>query len=122
MDILFLDNGNVGRSQMAAAMYEEYGPRHAAARSAVLRVASAEGGRLHPYVIQVMQEKGIDVSENTRSQLREEMLQLASYVVLIAEGKETELFDSERANEIWHVPNPKGTSLAFHREVRDDIA
>ncbi len=59
--VLFLCTGNSARSQMAEAFLRSYGGERYEAHSAGLEPKS-----LHPFTVQVMQEVGIDVS-NQRS-------------------------------------------------------
>jgi len=58
--ILFLCTGNSARSQMAEAFLRKYGGDLYEAHSAGL-----EPKGLHPLTVQVMQEVGIDISEQT---------------------------------------------------------
>lgn len=55
--ILFVCNHNAGRSQMAQAFFERHAPDGFRAESAGTKPASA----LHPEVIAVMREVGIDI-------------------------------------------------------------
>ena len=57
--ILFVCIHNSARSQMAEAFLKKYGREHFEAESAGL-----EPGKLNPHVVEVMMEKGIDISEN----------------------------------------------------------
>ena len=76
-------------------------------------------------VVDVMREEGIDVSNSARKQITPEMIAEADTVVLISENDEVDEVSEElRKNKkvvVWDIPDPKGTSLDFHRKVRDEI-
>jgi arsenate reductase (thioredoxin) len=57
--VLFLCVHNSARSQMAEAFLKKYGEGRFEAESAGL-----EPGRLNPYVVRAMAEKGLDISRN----------------------------------------------------------
>ena len=59
MKILFVCHYNVGRSQMAEAFLKKHG-----GESFEVESAGIEPGKLNPYVVRVMREIGIDISEN----------------------------------------------------------
>lgn len=58
--VLFLCTGNSARSQMAEAFLRKYDGNYFEAHSAGL-----EPKGINPFTIQVMQEKGIDISDQT---------------------------------------------------------
>jgi len=81
---------------------------------------------LTQFVIDSMNEEGVDVSERKRVQFTNEMIEEADRVVCILDPKDERDQDyiekmEGRCNEVWPIPNPKGTSLEFHRKVRDEI-
>ena len=64
--VLFVCTHNAGRSQIAQALFERYGPDDVRAESA----GSQPAQRVWPEVIEVMSEVGIDVSAASRSGCR----------------------------------------------------
>lgn len=77
MEILFICKGNVARSQMASALFNKYSGRQTS--SAGTNVFEKEGQKLKDIplaepVIRFMREEGLDVSENTRTQVTPEMV------------------------------------------------
>jgi arsenate reductase len=58
--VLFLCTGNSARNQMAEAFLRKYAGKHFEAHS-----AGMEPKGVNPFTIQVMDELGIDISNNT---------------------------------------------------------
>lgn len=128
MNILFICKGNVGRSQIAEALFrKKFGDEHIVV-SAGTKLSGPEQpiGELLPNiqeVLDVMTEEGVDVAGYVRKQLTEQMVVDADKVVVIME--DTEALPEYLANSPklirWNVPDPKGQDLAFTRDVRDQI-
>ena len=73
-------------------------------------------------VLEAMCEEGIDISENERIQLSEEMLGRFDDVIVLAEPYSFPEYFSKYPNlEFWTVDDPKDQELDFHRRVRDEI-
>jgi arsenate reductase (thioredoxin) len=70
---LFVCLHNTGRSQMSAALFE----RAAEGRHQALSAGTAPGARVHPEVVEVMRELGIDLSHRTPRKLDHELGQQA---------------------------------------------
>lgn len=128
MKILFICKGNVGRSQMAEALFrKKFGNQHEVF-SAGIKLSGPEEpiGNLLPHiqeVLDVMSEEGIDVSTAIRTQLTEAMVKEADKVVAIIEDEEKlpdYLLNSPKLVR-WNVPDPKGQNLEFTRKVKDEI-
>ncbi len=128
MKILFICKGNVGRSQIAEALFrKKFGDEHTAV-SAGTKISGPEEpiGNLFPQiyeVLEVMNEEGIDVSTSVRTQLTEKMVNEVDKVVAIIEDDEIlpeYLLTSPKLLR-WNVPDPKGKDLKFTREVREEI-
>jgi arsenate reductase len=74
---LFVCLHNAGRSQMSAALFE----RAAEGRHRALSAGTAPAARVHPEVVEVMRELGIDLSDRTPRKLDHELGQQADIVV-----------------------------------------
>ena len=126
--LLILCRGNVARSQMAEAFFHKLSPHP-------LNITSA--GTLVPRpgevlmsllpriaeLITAMQEEGIDLSQNTRTQVTPEMVCAADQIILVIDDRDPVpdyVMDHPRVLR-WDVLDPKGQSLEFTREVRDRI-
>jgi arsenate reductase (thioredoxin) len=128
MKILFICRGNVGRSQMAEALFKKMADDSFEVISAGIKLSGPEQpiGELSPAideVLAVMSEEGIDVSGNIRRQVTEEMANSASKIVLVVDECDPVpdyLVDNQKVVK-WDVLDPKGQSLEFTRNVKDQI-
>jgi glycerol uptake facilitator-like aquaporin/protein-tyrosine-phosphatase len=114
---LFACVHNAGRSQMAAAFFNLYGnPTGCCAISA----GTQPDVRVHPEVIQVMREIGIDLTTAKPQKLTEELARGASLLVTMGCGEECPFIPGLRTID-WALSDPKGQSLEAVRAIRDDI-
>ena len=128
MNILFICKGNVGRSQIAEALFrKKFGDQYEVI-SAGTKLSGPEQpiGELMPNikeVLDVMNEEGVDVSKNIRKQLTQEMVQNAAQVIAIIEDSEElpEYLLSSPKLIRWNISDPKGKDLLFTREVKNAI-
>ena len=114
MRALFVCLHNAGRSQMSAALWERAGHE---ARSA----GTTPAERVHPEVMEVMKELGIDLSGRTPQKLTTEMAEWADVVVTMGCGDECPYIPGKRYVD-WDLPDPKGLPIEEVRAIRDDIA
>jgi arsenate reductase len=112
--VIFACVHNAGRSQMAAAFFNQLAtPTKARAVSA----GTQPGSHVHPEVVEVMREVGIDLSDARPQRLTPQRAEL-----LVTMGCEDEcpvLPGTERAD--WPLEDPKGQPVERVREIRDDI-
>ncbi len=115
--VIFACVHNAGRSQMAAAFFNALAdPQKARALSAGTR----PGERVHPEVVAVMAEVGIDLSRALPQRLTPELARGARLLVTMGCGEECPVVPGVR-REDWPLPDPKGRSLDEVRRIRDDI-
>jgi arsenate reductase (thioredoxin) len=116
---LFVCLHNAGRSQMSAALFE----RAAAGRHRALSAGSEADpdGRVHPPVIEVMRELGIDLSDRRPRRLSTELVQAADVVITMGCGDACPYIPGKRYVD-WDLPDPKDRPLGEVRATRDDIA
>ncbi len=116
---LFVCLHNAGRSQMSAALFE----RSAHGRHRALSAGSEAdpNGRVHPEVVQVMRELGIDLSDRRPQQLTRELAERADIVVTMGCGDACPSIPAKRYID-WELPDPKGRPVDEVRATRDDIA
>jgi arsenate reductase (thioredoxin) len=114
--VLFLCIGNQGRSQMAHAFLERLGGHE-------VRSAGSRAGReLHPEVVEVMRELGIDLSGRTPRQLEPEAdAAWADVVVTMGCGDVCPVLPGKSYVD-WGIEDPIGQPLEKVREIRDGIA
>ena len=116
---LFVCVHNAGRSQMAEAFAKRRGLK---AASAGTMPASA----VNPMVVQVMKEKGIDISSNIPRLLTTEMINQASLVVTMGCSVEEVcprpmLAKMQKKLVDWDLEDPKGKPVEEIRKIRDEI-
>ena len=120
---LFVYVHNAGRSQMAAYIFNCL-----ARRLGVPASASSAGtnpaGRVHPNVVQVMEEWGIDLTQSRPQELTDEMGMLARGMITMGCEVDEEACPAlfMRNIEDWGLPDPAGQRLDETREIRDRIA
>jgi protein-tyrosine-phosphatase len=116
MNVLFVCLHNAGRSQMSAALFE----RAAAGRHHAESAGTTPGDRVHPEVVEAMNEVGIDLSEKTPQLLTTELAERADVVVTMGCGDACPYIPGKRYLD-WNLPDPKGRPIADVRRLRDDI-
>lgn len=108
---------NAGRSQMSAAFFNQLAdPSKARAISAGTQPAE----HVHPIVVDVMREVGIDLSNAQPQKLTEELAQGAEMLVTMGCGDECPYVPGLRRAD-WSLTDPKGLPLGKVREIRDTI-
>lgn len=118
-EILFVCVENAGRSQMAQAFAEKLGLRSSSA-------GTVPSNRVNPLVVEVMKEKGFDISRNIPKMLTVDMINHSSLVITmgcsVAEVCPKPILAQMQKKLIdWNLEDPKGKSLQEVREIRDDI-
>jgi arsenate reductase (thioredoxin) len=116
VNVLFVCLHNAGRSQMSAALFERATEGRHHAESA----GTTPGDRVHPEVVEAMNELGIDLSGNTPRLLTTELAEQADVVVTMGCGDACPYIPGKRYID-WDLPDPKGRPLADVRRLRDDI-
>jgi protein-tyrosine-phosphatase len=115
--VIFACVHNAGRSQMAAAFFNQLAdPGKAQAVSA----GTEPGARVHPEVQVVMQEVGIDLSNAKPQKLTEEMAKEAHLLITMGCGDGCPYLPGLR-REDWPLRDPKGLPLEEVRAIRDDV-
>ena len=116
--VLFVCLHNAGRSQMSRALFEQAaGGRHTA-ESAGSEVDP--DGHVHPEVVEVMNELGIDLSDRRPQRLSDELARRADVVVTMGCGDACPYIPGKRYLD-WDLADPKGRPVAEVRETRDEI-
>lgn len=116
-NVLFVCLHNAGRSQMSRALFEQASAGRHEADSAGTQPVE----RVHPEVIEVMGELGLDVAGRTPRRLEREQAEWADVVVTMGCGDECPYVPGRRYVE-WDLRDPKGRPLEEVRAVRDEIA
>jgi len=114
--IVFICVENARRSQIAQGFAEVFGGEKVEVYSA----GSSPSSQIDPLVIEVMKEKGIDLSSKRPKGLKD--LPPIEMDYLITMGCE-ETCPAVLAKKIiaWEIPDPKGKSIDVFRNVRDMV-
>lgn len=115
--VIFACIQNAGRSQMAAAFFEQLAnPAFARAISAGTRPAA----RVHAEVVDAMREVGLDLSGATPTLLTPELAAGADWLITMGCGDECPVLPGVRRDD-WPLPDPAGQSAQRVREIRGEI-
>jgi len=113
--VLFVCNHNAGRSQMAQAFFERYGPGDVRAESAGTQPAP----EIWPPVVEVMHEIGFDLSGRKPKKLTLEMQLHADWAITMGCGDACPYVAT--IVEAWDIPDPAGRPIEDVRAIRDGI-
>lgn len=114
---LFACVHNAGRSQMAAAFFNIYANHNGCIG---FSAGTQPAQQLHPEVVQVMREIGIDLSAAKPQRLTDELASSASVLVTMGCGEACPYAPGSKRVD-WHIPDPKGQPLEQVRAIRDEI-
>jgi len=115
--VLFACVHNAGRSQMAAALFNQLvDPDKARAISA----GTEPGTRVHPEVVTAMSELGIDLAALKPQFLSEELARSAWLLVTMGCGEACPAVPGLR-REDWPLEDPKGKPIERVRAIRDEV-
>ena len=116
--VLFVCVENAGRSQMAEAFANKYGK----GKFTVSSAGNKPSDKVNPFVVEVMKEKGIDISMNAPKMLTYQMAQDADLIVTMGcndQGICPGPFFKPTID--WKLEDPKGKTVEEVREIRDEI-
>ncbi|WCB93397.1 Glutaredoxin arsenate reductase [Baekduia alba] len=114
---LFVCLHNAGRSQMSRALVDQAaeGRHHALSAGSV----ADPDGHVHPEVVEVMREVGVDLTDVRPARLTRELAEQADVVVTMGCGDACPYIPGKRYVD-WDLPDPKGP-VAAARATRDEI-
>jgi arsenate reductase len=115
--VLFVCRQNAGRSQMSQALFE----RAAAGRHRALSAGTTPAKHVHPPVIEVMRELGIDLSDRVPQLLTRDLARQADLVITMGCGDECPFIPGKRYLD-WELDDPAGQPVEAVRAIRDEIA
>jgi arsenate reductase len=115
--VLFACVHNAGRSQMAAAFFNDLAdPTAARAVSA----GTEPGDHVHPEVVAAMREAGFDLSRAVPQRLTTELARSADLLVTMGCGDACPYVPGLRTED-WPLDDPKGRGAAEVRRIRDQV-
>jgi arsenate reductase (thioredoxin) len=116
-NVIFACVHNAGRSQMAAAFFNRLAdPSKARAVSA----GTEPGERVHPEVLAVMEEIGIDLSGAKPQKLTEELAKEGQLLITMGCGDKCPYVPGLRRDD-WLLRDPKGLAAEDVRAIRDEV-
>jgi arsenate reductase (thioredoxin) len=114
--VLFLCVHNAGRSQMAMGFFT-----HLAGEGAVAWSGGSEPGMaINPAAVEVMAERGIDISREFPKPWTDETVRAADVVITMGCGDACPIFPGKRYEE-WVLEDPAGQGVDAVRPIRDEI-
>ena len=114
MTVLFLCRQNAGRSQMAQAFFERLAPGHHA-----ISGGSSPATAIHPSVVEVMREVGVDLSGRKPAKVDAKMLAKADLVISMGCDDPAVCEYPGRKVEDWGIEDPSGKPIEDVRRIRD---
>ena len=117
--VLFVCLHNAGRSQMSQALFEQAAGRRHEARSAGSE--ADPNGSVHPEVVNVMRELGIDLADRRPHRLDHGDAEWADVVVTMGCGDACPYIPGKRYID-WELQDPRGQPIETVRATRDEIA
>jgi arsenate reductase len=136
--VIFACVHNAGRSQMAAAWFNhlrkiqtatsKLQTPHAnlqretkeATEIQAISAGTSPADRIHPEVLEVMNEVGIDLSSATPQKLTAQLAEGGALLVTMGCGDECPYVPGLKIED-WPLEDPKGKPIERVREIRDEI-
>ena len=115
--VIFACIHNAGRSQMAAAFFNQLADR---AKAVAVSAGTDPGLRVHPEGLTAMQEIGIDLSSAKPQKLTEELARDAQLLITMGCGDKCPYVPGLRRDD-WPLRDPKGQPVDEVRAIRDEI-
>jgi arsenate reductase (thioredoxin) len=116
-EVLFVDLGNAGLSQLAAGLVDVQSHGAVHPRTGGTEPAS----ELDPNVLEAMKETGVDMSSRFPKPITNEVVRAADVVVTFGVADEIPVYERLRYED-WDVEDPVGKDLETVRRIRDELA
>jgi arsenate reductase (thioredoxin) len=115
--VIFACVHNAGRSQIAADLFAMMADPD---RVEAVSAGTNPGERVHPEVVEVMGEIGIDISDKRPQRLTESLAQNASLLITMGCGDACPYVPGLERDD-WPLTDPKDRPVAEVRQIRDEI-
>jgi arsenate reductase len=116
--VIFACVHNAGRSQMAAAWFNALADQ---SEAHAISAGTEPGAHVHPEVLDVMREVGIDLAGARPQLLTAAMIADARALVTMGCGEACPVVPSWVVRDDWPLEDPKGKPIERVREIRDEI-
>ena len=131
MNVLFVCSGNVSRSQIAETTFNHLSEHQATSAGTDVRRMDVEGqtikarsetGEAARNTLELMLEKGFDLSNNVINQVTPEMVEAADRVILMSGSIPPEDFLAQSDKlEVWDITDPFRTSRQSTATIMDEV-
>jgi arsenate reductase (thioredoxin) len=115
-EVLFVCVHNAGRSQMAAGLTRLRSQGRIRVRSA----GSAPAEEINPNAVTVLEELGIDITDEFPKPLTDDGVRAADVVITMGCGDACPIYPGKRYED-WELDDPAGQDLETVRRIRDEI-
>jgi arsenate reductase len=115
--VIFACVHNAGRSQMAAAFFNHLADP---TKTEGISAGTEPGFRVHPEVLAVMQEVGIDLSAAKPQKLTQELANDAALLITMGCRDKCPYVPGLRRDD-WPLRDPKGLPAEEIRAIRDEV-
>ena len=116
--VLFACVHNAGRSQMAAALFNQLADP---AKARAISAGTEPGAHVHPEVVEAMDELGVDLRGAVPRKLTDALAAEARVLVTMGCGEACPVVPGA-VREDWPLDDPKGQPIERVRQIRDEIA
>jgi arsenate reductase len=114
--VLFVCLQNAGRSQISEALFTQA----AKERHQALSAGTTPADHVHPEVVEVMRELGIDLADRQPQLLTRELAEQADLVITMGCGDQCPYIPGKKYMD-WDLADPDGRPIEQVREIRDEI-
>jgi arsenate reductase (thioredoxin) len=115
--VLFVCRQNAGRSQISEALFTEA----AEGTHQALSTGTTPADHVHPEVVEVMRELGIDLADRQPKPLTRELAEQADIVITMGCGDQCPYIPGKQYID-WDLPDPAVQPIEQVREIRAEIA
>jgi arsenate reductase len=115
--VIFACVHNAGRSQMAAAFFNQLVDR---IKAEAISAGTDPGPRVHPEVLSAMKEIGFDLSSAKPRKLTGQLAHQAQLLITMGCGDKCPYVPGLRRDD-WPLSDPKGQPIEEVRKIRDEI-
>jgi arsenate reductase (thioredoxin) len=116
--VLFACVHNAGRSQMAAALFNKLADP---AKARAISAGTEPGRAVHPEVVTVMSEEGIDLTSVIPQKLTDDLASRATMLITMGCVEACPVVPGVERDD-WPLEDPKGKPIERVREIRAEIA
>jgi protein-tyrosine phosphatase len=125
MKILFICKANVGRSQIAEALYNKYtNSKDAFSAGTIAKEAGKKIGEHERtnFVLDVLDEEGIDIRKHKIKRLTKEFAKKFDKIIVMTDQESLpEYLKNNSKVKYWNIKDGKGKDYEFHKRIKEQI-